>query len=322
MASDIKKPRSAMANILDGNLLAGTLADADVGVAKRARSITRPSTELSPNKAATTTQQLAALDPNVCIPWNYSDRQDNEFGDLKALANSMAQHGQQEPVLVRPTERNGHQYEVIFGNRRWRAAKLANLKLQAIVKPMDDQTAALSQKEENENRQDLSDYSRALNYQKLLAESIFISEAQMSDFFKINRQTMNDIMAYVRVPLKLRNAIPNYHSLSRVTVVKLAKLAKQSSNISKLMALAAKIGEKKITAANIEQFLTKKADNKTDDQVASAAIYDSNGKPFAELKHRTHGNCVITINKNAMTKLEMSQLITVFEELSDSTLDN
>ena len=84
-----------------------------------------------------------------------------EFGaaDLAQLAASVKQAGVLEPLLVRATE--GGRYEIIAGERRWRAAKAAGMKsVPCLVLEVDDTQARLIGLIENLHRRDLSDYER------------------------------------------------------------------------------------------------------------------------------------------------------------------
>ncbi len=84
-----------------------------------------------------------------------------EFGaaDLAQLAESVKQAGVLEPLLVRATE--GGRYEIIAGERRWRAAQAAGMKsVPCLVLEVDDTQARLIGLIENLHRRDLSDYER------------------------------------------------------------------------------------------------------------------------------------------------------------------
>ena len=65
--------------------------------------------------------------PNKIINWEFSDRPISELGDITSLANEFTKIGQQQPCLVIPhPDKVGH-YELIKGERRWMAAKKANI---------------------------------------------------------------------------------------------------------------------------------------------------------------------------------------------------
>jgi len=101
--------------------------------------------------------------PNSLQPRAEMDRA--ELGDLEA---SIREQGVLQPVLVRPTTDG---YELIAGERRWRAAMAAGLRsVPAVVKPLDDLGALEAALVENLQREDLSALDRARAYRRLTEE--------------------------------------------------------------------------------------------------------------------------------------------------------
>ena len=84
---------------------------------------------------------------------------------LMELADSIKQYGVLEPILVQP---RGDYYEIISGERRWRAAKLAGLKeIPVVIKNLTDQEIAEISLIENIQREDLNPIEEALAYKRL-----------------------------------------------------------------------------------------------------------------------------------------------------------
>lgn len=87
---------------------------------------------------------------------------------LKELASSIKEHGVLQPILVRPA---GDGYQIIAGERRWRASKMAGREtVPAIVERFDDATALEIALIENLQREDLSPLDEAFIYQKMTSE--------------------------------------------------------------------------------------------------------------------------------------------------------
>jgi ParB family chromosome partitioning protein len=87
---------------------------------------------------------------------------------LAELGASIREHGVLQPILVRPS---GDQYEIIAGERRWRASKLAGKEtIPAIVERFDDATALEIALIENLQREDLSPLDEAVIYKKMTGE--------------------------------------------------------------------------------------------------------------------------------------------------------
>ena len=104
------------------------------------------------------------VEPNPGQP-----RQDFDEEELQALSESIAEHGIIQPLTVR--ELPSGYYQIIAGERRWRAARLANLsEVPAVVIEADDKKAMELALIENLQRQDLNPVEEALGYQSLMAD--------------------------------------------------------------------------------------------------------------------------------------------------------
>ena len=118
------------------------------------------STEQSPYRLLHTYK----IEPNPDQP-----RQDFDQEELEALAQSIAEHGVLLPLTVR--ELSTGYYQIIAGERRWRAARLANLsEVPAVIIEADDRKAMELALIENLQRQDLNPVEEALGYQSLMAD--------------------------------------------------------------------------------------------------------------------------------------------------------
>lgn len=107
---------------------------------------------------------LQKVEPNPDQP-----RRDFDPEALEALSESIAQHGILQPLTVREME-NGY-YQIIAGERRWRAARLAGLReIPAIVIEADDKKATELALIENLQREDLNPVEEATGYSRLLEE--------------------------------------------------------------------------------------------------------------------------------------------------------
>ena len=104
------------------------------------------------------------VEPNPDQP-----RQDFDPEELQSLADSIAVHGVVQPLTVR--ELPGGYYQIIAGERRWRAARMANLQeVPVVVVEVDDRKAMELALIENLQRQDLNPVEEALGYRSLMEE--------------------------------------------------------------------------------------------------------------------------------------------------------
>jgi ParB family chromosome partitioning protein len=115
-----------------------------------------------------------ALKLSQLRPGKYQPRTRMDEGSLYELAESIKSQGIMQPVLVRPlsTQQDGlPQYEIIAGERRTRAAKLAGLdEVPVLVKPVADEAAAVMGLIENIQREDLNPLEEAQGLQRLVSE--------------------------------------------------------------------------------------------------------------------------------------------------------
>lgn len=117
---------------------------------------------------------------SVLVAGKYQPRTRMDEGALYELAESIRQHGVMQPVLVRRLAGNAHpaQYEIIAGERRCRAAKLAGLEsVPVLVREVEDQTAAAMALIENMQREDLNPLEVAQGLQRLIDEFGLTHEA-------------------------------------------------------------------------------------------------------------------------------------------------
>ena len=119
------------------------------------------------NAEATDALQAIAIDR--VQPGKYQPRTQMNDDALEELAASIREHGVMQPILVRPID--GGRFEIVAGERRWRAAKRAGLsEVPALVKTVPDQSALALALIENIQREDLNPLEQANGLQRLIDE--------------------------------------------------------------------------------------------------------------------------------------------------------
>ncbi len=156
--------------------------------------------------------------------WEFSDRPESELGDIEALALDLKNIGQQQPCIVRPSPSKAGFYELIIGERRWRAATKAGIKLKAIIKNLSDSDAALAQSAENDNRKDLSDYAKGMSYSKLIDRGV-IEQKDLIEKLGKSRQYVSALLSFSKVPLEIREAIGDMSKVSSRTAETIKQLS-------------------------------------------------------------------------------------------------
>lgn len=134
-----------------------------VGEAKAKRENSSESVETKENKGVETILKITMVEPNRKQP-----RKNFDEDSLQELSDSIKQVGLIQPILVQ--NRNDH-YEIIAGERRWRAAKMAGLKeIPVIIRDYSDQEIMEISLIENIQREDLNPIEEAQAYKRLLTE--------------------------------------------------------------------------------------------------------------------------------------------------------
>ena len=121
-------------------------------------------TEETAEKSAYQLLPIYKVEPNPDQP-----RRDFDEEELQALADSITEHGIIQPLTVR--EMDSGYYQIIAGERRWRAARIANLsEVPAVIVEADDKKAMELALIENLQRQDLNPVEEAMGYQSLMED--------------------------------------------------------------------------------------------------------------------------------------------------------
>jgi len=135
---------------------------------------------------------LSALRPNP-----YQPRRDFPEEALAELTESLRTSGLLQPIVVRPA--NGH-YEIIAGERRWRAAeRLGWQEISAVVREVDDRTLLALALVENLQRDGLSPMDEARGYQRLMSE-FNASHREVAELIGRNRSTVANAVRLLRLP--------------------------------------------------------------------------------------------------------------------------
>ena len=114
-------------------------------------------------------QQLLEIPIEWIRPGKYQPRKGFDGLKLDELANSIRSQGVIQPVVLRPL--GDDRYEIVAGERRWRAAQLAEIeKIPAVIREVDDQSAMAVSLIENIQREDLNPWEESLALQRLVKD--------------------------------------------------------------------------------------------------------------------------------------------------------
>lgn len=135
---------------------------------------------------------IDAIDPGPMQPRTRFDEK-----ALSQLADSIKSHGIVQPILVRP---RGNRYEVVAGERRWRAAKLAGLtKIPAVVREVADGDLLEIALVENLQREDLNPIEEAHAYKKLI-ETVGLTQESLAERMGRDRSYITNYLRLLKLP--------------------------------------------------------------------------------------------------------------------------
>ena len=138
--------------------------------------------------------QLKQIDVSLLKRGEYQPRRFIQEQDLQELAASIEKHGVMQPIVIRPIDDEQHPYEIIAGERRWRAAQLAGLtEIPAIVRDLTDQVAIALALIENIQRQDLNPIDQAMALQRFHDE-FGLSHQEIAETVGKARTTVSNLL--------------------------------------------------------------------------------------------------------------------------------
>lgn len=142
--------------------------------------------------AATSASELQVLPVEFLRPGKYQPRKDMSQDALEDLANSIKAQGVIQPIVVRTLGEND--YEIIAGERRWRAAQLAQLaEVPCLIKNVPDEAAVAIALIENIQREDLNAMEEAVALQRLLSE-FELTHQQVADAVGKSRASVSNLL--------------------------------------------------------------------------------------------------------------------------------
>ena len=147
--------------------------------------------------------EIAQIEPNPNQPRREFDQE-----ALQELATSIRELGIIQPITLRKVE--GEKYQIIAGERRWRASQLAGLtKIPAYIVSVEDQNAMEMALVENIQREDLNAIEIALAYQHL-AEETGMTQAKISERVGKSRAAVTNYMRLLKLPAQVQIALKNH----------------------------------------------------------------------------------------------------------------
>ena len=202
-----------------------------------------PPAESTAASSAATMLRISEIEPRSDQPRKTFDHE-----PLEALADSIAQFGVIQPIVVRENKSAEGTYEILAGERRWRAAKMAGLsEIPAVILEGDDLKAAQVSVIENVQREDLNPIEEALAYQTLL-DGFHLTQEEVSRQVGKSRSAIANLLRLLDLPDEV------------LEMVKTGKLSAGHArallglkNPEHMVTLANKIIEKDLSVRDVEK---------------------------------------------------------------------
>jgi ParB family chromosome partitioning protein len=157
--------------------------------------------------AGATDAAVRALPIEMLEPGPFQPRGPMEQTPLQELADSIREHGVLQPILVRPKPGGDGRYEIIGGERRWRAAQLVPLhEVPVVVRDFGDREAMAAALVENLQRQDLNALEEAEGYRRLIEEFDLTQDALGQAVGK-SRSHVANTMRLLALPDRVRELL-------------------------------------------------------------------------------------------------------------------
>jgi ParB family chromosome partitioning protein len=143
-------------------------------------------------------KELQHLPVELIQRGKYQPRRDMDPQALEELAQSIKGQGVMQPIVVRPIA--GDRFEIIAGERRWRATQLAGLDtIPAMVRDVPDEAAIAMALIENIQREDLNPVEEAIALQRLQSE-FHLTQQQVADAVDKSRVTVANLLRLISLP--------------------------------------------------------------------------------------------------------------------------
>ena len=231
----------------------------------------------------------------------YQPRMDMDEESMNELADSIRAHGIIQPIIAREsTTRDG--YEIIAGERRWRAAQRVSIhEVPVIVRAIPDKAAMAMALIENIQREDLNPVEEA-NLLKRLADEFMMSHSDIAENVGKSRATITNLLrlltltAPVLEMLKSRQLEAGHAkvllALKGIDQISAAKLVvKNSLNVRRTEALvkswSSESGNKKTSKTAADANITRLELELSERVEAKVAIHDRNGKGFIKINYQS-----------------------------------
>jgi len=238
----------------------------------------------------------------------YQPRKSMNPEALADLADSIRRQGVVQPILVRPLAGQSGKYEIIAGERRWRAAQMAGLQdIPALVREVPDRTAACIALIENIQREDLNPLEEATTFNRLLEEFSMTHEA-VAEAVGRSRSTVTNLLRLLelhpevqellrsgRLEMGHARAVAGLAPEQQVEIARrVVKRGLSVREAERLARSAQKPGKKKSTRASPADPNIRSLQDKVSERLGAQVM----------IRHTTRGKGTLEIRYNSLDELD------------------
>jgi ParB family chromosome partitioning protein len=246
---------------------------------------------LSADKSVSMVDEAFQIDIGLIEPSPVQPRTRFEEGALSGLAESIRENGLVQPILVR---RKGSRFELIAGERRWRAAQLAGLeKIPAVVRDVPDEKMLELALIENIQREDLNAIEEALAYKSLI-EAAGLTQELLAQQVGRDRSYITNYLRLLRLPDDLQNMVQD----GRLSTGH-ARTLLGATDVALQRRLARRIIEKGLSVRETERLIRQALSSTSTSKTASRKRTDDPNVKAAETKLRRKLGTRVSILGNA-----------------------
>jgi ParB family chromosome partitioning protein len=206
---------------------------------------------LIPKNPETESQGYRMVSTDLLKPNSSQPRKNFEQSALEELAESIRENGVIQPLIVR--EKNGN-FEIVAGERRWRAAKIVKLEeLPVVIRTATDQVVAELTLIENIQREDLNPIEEAEAYEKL-AERFGLTHDEIARKTGKNRSVITNQLRLLKLSDKAKEAL-----VSGAITTGHARALLSASSLEEMDSLLGEVLKKDLTVRGTEALVKKKS---------------------------------------------------------------
>ena len=240
------------------------------------------------------------LNVNFIIANPFQPRHSFDENALRELANSIKENGILQPIIVRVAKESKDKYEILAGERRWRATQLAgNETIPAVVRAYDDATMMQAAVLENLQRENLSPIEEALAYKQMM-DVLHLTQVQVAKRLGKARSVVANTVRLLTLPQEVQDWIQT-GELSMGQGRTLLGL----HNKRQILNLAKRVMQERLTVRQVERLVNEMNENKVVSKATpqiSAELKETE-KAFSDklatkiaIKHNQRGAGKIEIN--------------------------